>query len=67
MNRHFPGAAWLRLGRPAWDRLRAYKAEQGLRTLEDAVERLLEASDGSSRDREGLGEGREGLGEGRDG
>jgi hypothetical protein len=42
MDRHFPGAAWLRLGRPAFDRLRAYKAEHGLRTLEDAVERLVE-------------------------
>lgn len=41
MDRHFPGAAWLRLGRPAFDGLRAYKAEHGLRTLEDAVERLL--------------------------
>lgn len=42
MDRHFPGSAWLRLGRPAFDGLRAYKAEHGLRTLEDAVERLLE-------------------------
>lgn len=42
MDRHFPDSAWLRLGRPAFDRLRAYKAEHGLRTLEDAVERLLE-------------------------
>ncbi|MCW3056780.1 MAG: hypothetical protein JWO21_749 [Solirubrobacterales bacterium] len=41
MDRHFPGAAWLRIGRPAFDRLRAYKAEHGLRTLEDAVDRLL--------------------------
>ena len=41
MDRHFPGAAWVRLGRPAFDGLRAYKAEHGLRTLEDAVERLL--------------------------
>jgi hypothetical protein len=41
MDRHFPGAAWLRLGRPAFERLRAYKAEHGLRTLEDAVERLI--------------------------
>lgn len=41
MDRHFPGAAWLRLGRPTFDRLRAYKAEYGLRTLEDAVERLM--------------------------
>jgi Family of unknown function (DUF6084) len=41
MDRHFPGAAWLRLGRPAFDGLRAYKAEHALRTLEDAVQRLL--------------------------
>lgn len=41
MDRHFPGSAWLRLGRPAFDRLRAYKAEHGLRTLEDALERLM--------------------------
>ena len=41
MDRHFPGSAWLRLGRPAFDALRAYKAEHGLRTLEDAVQRLL--------------------------
>jgi hypothetical protein len=43
MDRHFPDAAWVRLGRPAWDRLRAYKAEHGLRTLEDAVDRLMGA------------------------
>jgi hypothetical protein len=42
MDRHFSGAAWLRLGRPTFDRLRAYKAEHGLRTLEDAVDRLIE-------------------------
>jgi hypothetical protein len=41
MDLHFPGGAWLRLGRPTFDRLRAYKAERGLGTLEDAVERLL--------------------------
>lgn len=41
MDHHFPGAAWLRLDRPTFDRLRAYKAEHGLRTLEDAVDRLL--------------------------
>jgi hypothetical protein len=41
MDAHFPGAAWMRLGRPAFDALRAYKAEHGLHTLEDAVQRLL--------------------------
>lgn len=43
MDRHFPGAAWLRVGRPAFERLRAYKSEHGLRTLDEAVERLLDA------------------------
>jgi hypothetical protein len=42
MDCHFPGAAWVRLGRPSFDRLRAYKTAQGLRTLEEAVDRLLE-------------------------
>lgn len=42
MDRHFPDGAWLRLGRPTFDRLRAYKAEHGCRTLEDALERLME-------------------------
>jgi hypothetical protein len=42
MDHHFPGAAWLRLARPTFDRLRAYKAEHGLRTLDDAVERLMQ-------------------------
>ncbi len=41
MDRHFPGCAWLRLERPAFDALRAYKAEHGLRTLGDAVAQLL--------------------------
>jgi hypothetical protein len=41
MDLHFPGCAWLRLGRPAFDRLRVYKIEHGLRTLEEAVERLM--------------------------
>jgi hypothetical protein len=41
MDHHFPGAAWVRLGRATFDGLRAYKAEHGLRTLEDAVDRLL--------------------------
>jgi Family of unknown function (DUF6084) len=41
MDRHFPGVAWVQLGRPVFDRLRSYKAAHGLRTLEDAVERLM--------------------------
>ncbi len=41
MDRHFPDSAWLRLGRHTFDRLRAYKAEHGCPTLEDALERLM--------------------------
>ena len=36
-----PGRGLAAAGAPAFDRLRAYKAEHGLRTLEDAVERLM--------------------------
>jgi hypothetical protein len=63
MDCHFPGAAWLRLGRPTFDRLRAYKAEHGLRTLEDVVERLMDDGDEvgvSGPDGRGLGEAQDG-------
>jgi hypothetical protein len=46
MDHHFPDGAWLRLGRPTFDRLRAYKAEHGCRTLEDALERLMGEAQG---------------------
>ena len=42
MDRHFPGSAWVRIGRGTFDRLRAYKSEQGLRTLEEALAQLIE-------------------------
>lgn len=41
MERHFPGSAWMRLGRDAFDRLCAYKAARALLTWDDAVEALL--------------------------
>ncbi len=41
MDRHFPGSAWVRIGRGAFDSLRAYKSEHGLRTLEEAIEQLM--------------------------
>lgn len=41
MDRHFPGAAWLRLERETYDRLRDYRARNAL-TWEAAVERLLD-------------------------
>jgi hypothetical protein len=41
MDRHFPGAAWLRLSRQAFDGLRAHKLQRGLRTLDEAVLDLL--------------------------
>jgi Family of unknown function (DUF6084) len=45
MDRHFPGAAWLKLDRATWDRLRAYKAAQGLPTWEAAIDRLVGEGD----------------------
>jgi hypothetical protein len=38
---HFPGAAWLRLDRDAFDRLSAYKSRRALPTWEAAVDALL--------------------------
>jgi hypothetical protein len=46
MERHFPGAAWLRLGRESYERLAAYKARHTLLTWEQTVDALLsEASE----------------------
>ena len=41
IDRHFPGAAWLRLGRPAFDRLCAYKARHAFQSWDTAIETLL--------------------------
>ena len=45
IDRHFPGAAWLRLGRPAFDRLCAYKARHAFESWDAAIETLLQAHD----------------------
>jgi hypothetical protein len=45
MELHFPGSAWLRLGRPAFDALYRYRTEQQLTSWDDAVERLLKAAE----------------------
>ena len=42
IDRHFPGAAWLRLGRDSFDRLSAYKARHAFRSWDDAIEALLD-------------------------
>jgi hypothetical protein len=44
MDQHFPGAAWLRLDRAAFDRLAAYKARHTLLTWEEAVTSLLDGA-----------------------
>jgi hypothetical protein len=41
MERHFPGAAWLRLGRSSYERLAAYKARNTHLTWERAIDALL--------------------------
>jgi hypothetical protein len=39
---HFPGAAWLRLQREAFDRLAAFKAQRALMSWEAVVDHLLD-------------------------
>ncbi|MEV0201805.1 DUF6084 family protein [Nonomuraea sp. NPDC050691] len=43
MDRYFPGAAWLRLGRDTFDRLHAYRTRNALPGWDDVVESLLKA------------------------
>jgi hypothetical protein len=45
MEAHFPNSAWLWLQRDVFDRLYAYKRSQGLATWEQALERLLPATE----------------------
>ncbi len=44
MDRHFPGSAWLRLGKESFERLQAYRARKALLSWEDAVDSLLRAA-----------------------
>jgi hypothetical protein len=45
MDMHFPGSAWLRLGRDTFDALHRYRIGQELMTWDDAIERLLKEAD----------------------
>lgn len=45
MDHHFPGQAWLRLDRDAFDRLHSYKRRKTLLTWEDTVDSLLRAAE----------------------
>lgn len=42
LDRHFRGTAWLRLGKPAFDRLTAYKSRHALASWDEALDSLLE-------------------------
>lgn len=42
MDRHFPGCAWLRLGRESFERLCAYKARHAFESWDAAVDSLIE-------------------------
>lgn len=46
MAHYFPNSGWLRLRQDLFDRLNAYKVQQGLPTWEAVVGRLLEAREG---------------------
>jgi hypothetical protein len=41
MDRYYPGTAWVRLQREAFDRLYRYKVENGIGSVEEAIDRLL--------------------------
>lgn len=41
MDLYFPASAWLRLGRDAYDRLSAFRAQNALTSWDDTVESLL--------------------------
>jgi Family of unknown function (DUF6084) len=41
MERYFRGTAWVRLGKPAFDRLAAYKARRALGSWDEALDELL--------------------------
>jgi hypothetical protein len=47
MDRHFPGAAWLRLDRESFDRLTAYKARHAFESWDAAIEALLASAGGA--------------------
>jgi hypothetical protein len=50
MERHFPGAAWLRLGRDPFEALCAYKARHAFTSWDDAIGALLAAEEVSGTD-----------------
>ena len=45
IDRHFPGTAWVRLGRDAFERLAAYKSRHALASWDEALEALLPAGE----------------------
>jgi len=45
MDAYFPNSAWLRLRKDVFDSLYGYKTRNGLATWEDAIQRLLRASE----------------------
>jgi len=45
MDRWFPGSAWLRLSRDAFDRLYAYRARRALPTWDDTIAALLDEAE----------------------
>lgn len=46
MDLHFPGTAWIRVGREVFDAVDRYRARQALPTWDDALERLLKENGG---------------------
>lgn len=49
MDQHFPGAAWLRVGRDTFEALSRYRSAHGLLGWDDAIGRLLAAAEEGGR------------------
>lgn len=47
LDRRFPGTAWVRVGRDAFDALKAYRTRRGLPTWDAALAELLRDEDGA--------------------
>jgi Family of unknown function (DUF6084) len=45
MDQHFPGSAWLRLGKERFDRLAAYRSRHALSTWDDVLDALMAGED----------------------
>jgi Family of unknown function (DUF6084) len=49
MDAHFPGCAWLRIGRPSLDALQRFRARHGLLSWDEVIDALLDRREAAAR------------------